>query len=321
MKILITGATGFIGSHLVKRLLAKKHDLVCLARKTSKVDFLKKTGIFLITGDIRDAVEVDRIFQENLPDVVFHCAAKVVTDSEEEFYRINVEGTRNICEACYKYKTDRLIYTSSVSVISGNRKVPLTEDLPYKASDSYGRSKIEAERIVMGFRAKGLNVAIIRPCMVYGEGEPHLLGRVLKKISAGCLPVLNVAGMDSKLHLAYVENVIDVLALALEKESALKGTFLVADKEIITIRKFIEILYDKLSGTKPPVVPRWLARGILFIPFFKAKADRIFKDRVYDISRAENLLGYVPKVSTEEGLARTVNWWKGNVQSGTRLGG
>lgn len=310
MKILITGASGFIGSHLVKRLLAKKHDLVCLVRKTSKVDFLKKTGISLVTGDILEEEEVNRIFQETRPNSVFHFAAKVLDDKDKESLKANGEITRNICSACYKYGIDRLVYTSSVSVISGNREVPLTENLPYKASDAYGRSKIEAERIIMDFRVKGLKAAIIRPCMVYGEGEPHLLARILEKVKARRLPVLNVPEMNSKLHIVYIENVVDVLELALEKESALKGTFMVADKEVITIRKFIEILYDSMDGTKPPIVPRWLARGILFIPFFKTKADRIFKNRVYDISRAENVLGYNPKVSTEEGLAKTVKWWK-----------
>ncbi|MFH1797920.1 MAG: NAD(P)-dependent oxidoreductase [Candidatus Omnitrophota bacterium] len=310
MKILITGATGFIGGRLVKRLLTENHDLFCLVRETSKVDFLKQPGVSLVMGDITDGGAVDRIFQEVKPEAVFHLAAKVLTDNEKELYAANVDGTRNICQACYNHEVSRLVYTSSVSVISGNLDVPLTEGLPYKASDSYGRSKIAAERIAVDFRGKGLPVAIVRPCMVYGEGEPHLLGKILKKANAWCLPVLNVQGMDSKLHLVYIENVIDVLAVVLEKNEALEGTFMVADKEVLTLRKFIEILYDKLNGTKPPVVPRWLAKTLLLIPSFKVKADRVFKDRVYDITRAVAVLGYVPKVSTEEGLTKTVKWWK-----------
>ena len=310
MKILVTGASGFIGRNLVRHLMAKGHEVSCLVRETSKTDFLRETGASLVTGDITDAGAIDRIFGEARPRAVFHCAASVREKDEAKLREINVETTRNICRACRESGVDRLIYLSSVSVVSGNPQVPLVDDLPYSATSAYGRSKVEAERVVLDFRRKGLSVSIVRPCMVYGEDEPHALDKILRAVEARRVPILDVPEMDSKLHLVYVGNVAQALDLALEKDEAARGTFMIADREIITIRKFLEILYDEMGKGYPPVVPGWAARMVMAIPPLGAKAKRLFKDRVYDITRAAGLLGYDPDVSTEEGLRRTVRYWK-----------
>jgi nucleoside-diphosphate-sugar epimerase len=112
------------------------------------------------------------------------------------------------------------------------------------------------------------------------------------------------------LQLVSIDNVVQALELALQKEEALKDTFIIADKEVITIRKFIEILYDEIGAGSPPVVPGWLINASMKIPFVRRKAERYFKDRVYDISHASDFLGYDPAVSTEEGLRRAAKHWK-----------
>lgn len=309
MKVLVTGATGFIGKALAGRLLEEGHEVVCLVRKTSQTDFLEKGGAQLLYCDIKDSGEVEEAFRKVLPEYVFHCAARV-KDTEENLYRANVLGTRNICKAALRSGTEKVVYLSSVAVVSGNKETPLTENLPYKTTNAYGRSKTEAERIVMDFRRKGLPVAIIRPCMVYGEGEPHALPKILEKVQKRHIPTLAIAGLKEKLHLVSVENVVQALELALEKEEALRGTFFIADSEIITLRRFLEIMYDELGVGPPPVIPEWLVRAAMVIPSVRRKFYRIFKDRVYDISRARDILGYTPRGSTEEGLRRAVKHWK-----------
>ncbi|MBL7072674.1 MAG: NAD(P)-dependent oxidoreductase [Candidatus Omnitrophica bacterium] len=309
--VLVTGATGFIGKSLVRRLLSrKKYKIVCLVRKTSNVDFLIEKKVETVVGDICDFAGLEKVFKEVRPDMVIHAAAKVSDTVETELHNCNSVGTHNICELCFVYEIEKLVYLSSVAVLSGNPDVPLTECLPYKASNHYGKSKIEAEQIVLSYREKGLPVSILRPCMVYGEDEPHALDRILRLVEKRRIPILNVPGMDSKLHLVYVENVTDALILALEKEEALTGTFMIADKEIITLRKFLKIIYDALEKGTPPVVPRWIAKCLMIFPPFRLRLQRIFKDRVYDTSRAARELGYDPGVSTEEGLCRTVRYWK-----------
>lgn len=310
MNILVTGATGFIGKNLVGRLLKERYDLTCLVRRTSNVDFLKTQNVALVTADITNAGEVNKIFSEIKPEIVFHCAAGVMEKDENVLYKANAEGTRNICRACLDNNIKKLIYVSSVAVISGNTQVPLGDDLPYKASNTYGRSKIEAERIAVEFRDKGLRVSILRPCMVYGEDEPHALDRILQLIKARRIPILDVAGMDSKLNLVYIDNVVQALMLAFKNDRAARGTFVIADPDIITLRKFLEILYDELNGDHPPVVPGWLVRPLMIIPPIGRGIKRFFKDRVYDITPARKILGYAPGISTEEALRKTVRYWK-----------
>jgi nucleoside-diphosphate-sugar epimerase len=310
MRILVTGATGFIGKNLVKYLLPEGHEVIALVRKTSRTDFLKEMNVPLVTADITDAEAVDAVFRETRPEAVFHCAARVIDNNEARLYKDNVSGTVNICKACYKYDVVRLVYLSSVAVIGGNPQVPLTDDLPYKASNPYGRSKIEAERVVMDFRRKGLSVSIIRPCIVYGEDEPHAFGRVLSLVDSRRIPVLDIPEMDCRLHLVYIDNLVQILGLALEKDEAAGGTFMAADREIITLRKALEILYDELGKGPPPVIPAKLARFFMFVPLLRKKISRILKDRVYDTTRAVRLLGYDPVVSVEEGLRRMTRHWR-----------
>jgi nucleoside-diphosphate-sugar epimerase len=310
MKILVTGGTGFIGKNLVRYLVERGHETICLVRKTSKLDGLKSISVPLVFADMMDAGEVDRAFKKVGPDTVYHCAANVMGRNERELIRVNVGGTRNICQACFANGVKRLIYLSSVAVVSGNPEVPIRDDMPYNVSNPYGRSKAAAERVVVEFRGKGLPAAIIRPCMVYGEDEPHALDRIFALVRSRRLPLFQVPGMDSRLNLVYIGNVVQAMYLALERDEALNGTFLVADREVITLKRFLEIAYSELGAGFPPVVPGWLAGFLLNIPPFKKKAESFFKDRVYNISRAIDLLGYDPEVSTEEGLRKTIKAWK-----------
>ncbi|MFH1836825.1 MAG: NAD(P)-dependent oxidoreductase [Candidatus Omnitrophota bacterium] len=311
MKVLVTGATGFIGNDLVKELVKKGYDVVSLVRKTSKTDLLEKMGIRYIICDMMDPKNTEEAFDRIQPEIVVHAAAQVMGKDEKVLREINVTTTRNIAQACWDHSVKRLVYLSSVSVISGNKDVPLSEDLPYKASNAYGRSKIEAERVVIDFRNKGLKTAIVRPCMVYGPEEPHMLDTIFDRIRKKYIPILCVPEIDSKLHLAYISNVVEMLILAIEKDEALEGTFMVADEEAITIRKFLEIAYDEMNHTSPIAVPAWIVRTCMVIPFFRKEIKGMLKDRVYDISRAKDLLGYAPKISTEDGLRNTIRCWKG----------
>ena len=312
MKILVTGATGFIGYDLAKALKQKGHEVITLVRETSDYVKLKKLNFKLVFGDITDKERMSEIFQNEKFDYVFHAAAEVSGVDHEEMYRINVEGACNIAEACLENTVKRLIYVSSVAAVSGNDDVPLKEDLPYKTTSFYGFTKAEAEKRMLEYRRRGLAVAIIRPCMVYGEGEPHGLDKAIGAIQKRIIPIPDLKDMKDKLHLVYVDNVIQALLLAMDKKDAVSGTFMVADKEVISMRKFLEIVSDELGAGRPFVVPGWLVRSALLLPPVKKRFTRIFKDRVYDITRAVEILGYDPKVSTEEGLRRTVRYWMKN---------
>ena len=144
MKILITGATGFIGRNLVSRLCKeKKFFITALVRRSSKVNFLKEKNINLIYADITKKETLD-IINENF-DVIYHCAGFVGEKPPELLYRVNVLGTKNICEFALKKGVKKFIHVSSVAVINGNEERPLRDDMPYRPVTPYGISKMESK--------------------------------------------------------------------------------------------------------------------------------------------------------------------------------
>ncbi|MBD3380517.1 MAG: NAD-dependent epimerase/dehydratase family protein [Candidatus Omnitrophica bacterium] len=310
MKVLLTGATGFIGKRFLYRLLERGVETVCMVRGSSRTDLLERTGTRFVFAPLEDEGSVEKVVTAERPDAVVHCAAKVVGSDEKELYRVNAEGTKNICQACFRNKVERMVYLSSIAVVGGNNDMPLSDNMPYKARNPYGRSKLEAERIVEDYRNKGMRAVVLRPCMVYGEDEPHAMGRILDALAKRRIPFLDVPEMDSKLQLGYVGNIADAMELALYSDECFEGTFILADKEVITLRRFLEILYGELGVPLPFTVPSWAVGAARLIPPVRDIFGRIFRDRTYDISRAEAILGYFPRVSTEEGLKRTVRRWK-----------
>jgi nucleoside-diphosphate-sugar epimerase len=144
--------------------------------------------------------------------------------------------------------------------------------------------------------------------MVYGVGEPHMLYRIFGMIKKRLIPLPDIPAMDSVLQLVAVENVVDALILAMEKDEALEGTFLIADKEIFTLKSLVTMLYDYLGAGKPRAIRGWLSNILLSMPLLRRVKLR-FKNRIYDISRARRLLGYDPAVKTAEGLKCAADEW------------
>ncbi len=299
--VLVTGATGFIGHNLVRQLVKQGHRVFALVRQTSNVNFLKDLGVSLIYGDITDNESLNKVLERKI-DIIFHCAALVDNGDKNKLYKINVEGTRNVCNLALRLKVERMVYVSSVAVVSGNLEVPLTQELPYAATNPYGESKIEAEKAVIEFRKDGLAVAIIRPPMVYGEEEPHLLRQILSLLRFRLLPLIN--GGSAKLHLGYVGNVVNALLLAAGKKEFLEGTFFIADEDVFTLKEVFSIFAQSLNYPKPVSLPKWFTPVLTCIPCLGKKFEFLCRDRVYDISRIKSL-GYKEEFKARESLIRT----------------
>jgi nucleoside-diphosphate-sugar epimerase len=235
---------------------------------------------------------------------VYHCAALVSGRSLKKLRSVNVEGTRTVFEASLETGVRRVIYLSTIAVANGNPQIPLTEDLPLKTRSLYGLSKAEAEEVAAAYRKKGLKIAILRPCMVYGEGEPHALSRLAGGVKRRLIPVLGTG--DTKLHLVSVENVVDVLALCLSKEEACEGAYFVADNEVLSVREVLDCIADALNAKKPVVLPGYIAVILARIPCIGDRVSFFLRDRVYSIERLKRILGYVPRVSVYDGLKRAV---------------
>jgi len=304
MKLLVTGATGFIGGSIVEDLVKEGHEVFALVRKTSSIDHLARLGVKFIFGDITDKDSLYAITGKF--DAIFHCAAYVDSKNFKKLKLVNIKGTENICKLAVRLGVERLIYLSSVAVVSGHFQVLLTEDLSYSATNLYGESKIEAERIVWGYRRKGLASAILRPPMVYGEDEPHLLKIILFLIKNRLFPILD--GGRNKLHLGYVKNIAQAAVMALHNEDFLEGAFFVGDKEVLTVREIYSIMAEAICAPGPIILPTGANSFLKIIPGLGSKINFITKDRVYDISRIE-LLGYKPRFKTKEALIRSARYF------------
>jgi nucleoside-diphosphate-sugar epimerase len=285
---------------VVSALLEEGHAVSALVRRTSKADFLRKQNVRLVCGDITDSASLDAI--QGTFDAIVHSAAYVADRDWDRLYRTNVTGTENICKLALRLGVDRLVYMSSVAVVSANPQVPLTDDLPYAASNLYGRSKIEAEKIVVAYRQKGLRSAVLRPSMVYGEGEPHLLGTIIFLLRWRLLPIPNEG--KNTWHLSYVRTVADAVALALRNDEALHGAFFVADREVLTAGQVLSVLAEVIGAARPFVLSKTLTSALVSIPYVGRKLSLFLKDRVYDVGRLQRM-GLQPRLSAQEALRRT----------------
>jgi dihydroflavonol-4-reductase len=283
--ILVTGSTGFIGRHLVKRLAGSSDQVYCLVRKTSNTSFLTGPNLKLIYGDIRDSASLTGIKQKF--DIIYHCAAFVGNNDKDLLYKTNVLGTQNICDLSLRLGIKRMVYLSSVAVVSGNPRVPLVEDLPFKATNPYGESKIEAEKIVRDYRKAGQKSVIIRPCMVYGEDEPHAFKKVLSLVKWRLYPIIK--GGQNRLHLVYVETVVDLLIFSLSKEEFLSGSYFIADREAFTFKELGNIFAQALGVKKPFELSDRISDILLLLPGIGKRLKFFLKDRVYSTKSVESL--------------------------------
>jgi len=204
-----------------------------------------------------------------------------------------------------RLKVKRLVYLSSVVVVSANTQIPLVEDLPYKASNLYGESKIEAEKIALTYRKAGLPIVILRPPMVYGEEEPHALKSLLSSLKKRWIPLINDG--QNRWHIVYVKNVVAAMIFSLKDKKFLKGTYFVADDEVFTTKEVMEIM-AKAIGAKPPFRLPSMATSVLkCIPIAGRKVSFFTKDRVYSIERIKSL-GFKNPYSARVSLAKSAHY-------------
>jgi len=302
MNILITGATGFIGRNLVEELKKENtYNIFCLVRNFQKAKVLEPYGVKLIYGDITDEASLNKILNYKI-DFIFHNAAYVESKNPDLLHKTNVLGSENICKLALSLGVRKVVYTSSVAVVSGNPQVPLIEDLPFKATNIYGQSKVEAEEVILKYRQKGLNIVIVRPPMVYGEAEPHMMKTLLFITKYRLFPLIDKG--ESKLHLGYVKNIAKAMTFLLNKQEAVEGSFFLGDEEVLTAREIFDI-FSKVLGVKSlPSFPAWLKPVAMNLPFIGRKLRFFSKDRVYSLEKIK-LLGFRAPFKVRESLAKS----------------
>jgi nucleoside-diphosphate-sugar epimerase len=333
--VLVTGGTGFLGRRLIERLLAEGRRVTTLGR-TPAPD-LEKRGVRFVRASIENAVAVAAACEG--AQTVFHVAAKVgVWGRYEDFYRINVLGTRAVLDGCRARGVPKLVYTSTPSVVYNGRDLAgADESLPLTTACScgYPLTKAIAEREVLAANSANLRTIALRPHLIWGVGDPHLVPRILSSAREGRLRIIGSG--RNRVDMVHVENAVDAHLLA---ETALSTCHLMNDNGMVPRRVdgrafFITngnpvVLWTwintLLQAVGEPPITKHLSLGtasalgtacelawrILPLrgepPMTRFVAAELAKDHWFDITAARRDLGYVPRISMEKGTAELVEW-------------
>jgi nucleoside-diphosphate-sugar epimerase len=325
MKALVTGGGGFLGSAIVRRLVARGDAVVSLAR--NRYPALDALGVTQIQGDVADPLAVERATAGC--DVVFHVAAKAgIWGRYADYHRANVEGTANLLTACRQHRIPRLVYTSSPSVVFDGRDMEgVNESVPYPAryEAHYPETKARAERMVLAANRRELATVALRPHLIWGPRDNHLVPRILARGRAGKLRRLG--RRNPLIDSIYIDNAADAHLLAADRlapDSPLAGkVYFVSQGEPVPLWDLVNRILA--CADLPPVtrsVPVWLAYSAGWLlecvygllrcqsepPMTRFLARELATPHWFDISAARRDLGYEPRVTIDEGLRRLREW-------------
>jgi nucleoside-diphosphate-sugar epimerase len=319
--VLVTGASGFIGSHLVNRCLRDGCRVKALVRKgTSRIAALRASGVEVVVGDVRDASAVDAAARGC--ELVIH-AAGLTSDwgLKQEFIDINVGGTRNVCESSLRHGVGRLVYISTSDCFDQLALDRIDERTPYATNPSiYGATKIGGTQEVWAAKQKGLSVSILYPTWVYGPGDRTLFSLLADSIRRRQLFFWS---RNAPMCMIYIDNLVDLVMLAATHPAAAGEDFAASDGEAITFEEVSRRVALAIGAPVPSLhLPFGLVRRIAGAmeftcriagsakrPLLTRQAVDVLAARVFvDSSKARRMLGWQSVVPQDEGILRTLDW-------------
>jgi len=327
LKVLVTGATGFLGGHLVEALIGQGHEAVAMARQGSDTKLLEQLGVEVRRADLNDVGSLQEAMKG--VDAVVHLAAYYTFSGKKEMYdKINVQGTQNLLDAMARAEVGRIVYCSSTEAMGPTPNGIADEGAECHPYYEYGRSKLRAEGLVRDVKVKGVEHVILRPSGIYG---PRNLDDVsywfIITFAKSVASKLIIGDGKRVLQFVHVSDVVQGFLLALAKFEEAKGkTYIITDSRAYSYEEIYGIM-AKIFGKKPPhihipvalakvmVAPvqlvNWMRRKPNFI--WRVNSMDTFKvDRNYSIERARRELGYEPQHPLPQGLEETVAWYREN---------
>ena len=322
--VLITGATGFVGGHLTTRMLncgARTRVLVRNNSAPEKVKQLTSAGAEICRGDVTDR---DTVFAAVKGcNYVFHIAAlfRQAKFSDEVYFQVNVEGTRNVLDAAEVFAVKRVIHCSTVGVHSHIPSPPANEDEPYRPGDIYQQTKCEGEKLALErFRSGSVEGVVVRPAMIWGEGDRRML-KLYRGVKKRRFPVIGSG--KTLTHWVYVHDLVNGMLLAGEKLEAAGQIYIFAGERPASISELIETV-AKNAGVRPlplkiPAAPvQFLGSCMEAIckpfgvepPIYRRRVDFFTKSRSFDTGKAQRQLGYRAGQDFETEVKNIYNWYK-----------
>lgn len=322
---LVTGATGFVGSHVAEVLIQRGDAVRTIARAGSDTALLETLGVGIVRGDLTDPVAVQQAVAG--VEVVIHCGAKVGDWGHvDEYRKVNVEGLRLLLDAVAGQPLQRFVLVSSLGVYAARHHYGTdeTEPLPKFHIDGYTQSKVEAETLALEYhRKQAVPVAILRPGFIYGPRDRSVLPRIVTRLKERS--IIYIARGRYALNTTYVSNLVDAILLAVDSPVAVGEVFNITDGEFVSKRRFFEAVADGVGVPRARgTVPVWLARFIanwresVFRRKNKPHPPRATQAQLkfaglnldFSIAKARMKLGYTPRVSFDDGMKRAIEWYK-----------
>lgn len=322
---LITGATGFLGSHLAEACTARGHTVSTIARPGSDTSLIEPLGVKIHRGDLTDSACLQSAVEG--VDVVVNCAAKVGDWGPVESYReVNVEALRKLLEACRGRPLRRFVQISSLGVYAARHHYGTdeSEPLPAQHMDGYTQTKVEAETVALEYqRHYGVPVVVLRPGFIYGPRDRTVLPKLIDSLRNG--EMRYIGGGKGALNTIYIGNLIEAIFLAVEQSQAVGQVYNLTDGEFVSKRRFIEAVAEGMALEKPRrSIPLWLARILAWAMERQARrkqaaaAPRLTQARLkflglnldYSIDKARRELGYRPGVPFDQAIRQTMDWYR-----------
>jgi dihydroflavonol-4-reductase len=322
MRLLVTGGTGFIGSHLAEQGRKLGAEVVVLGltdrpEERANAELLRGLGAEVLSGSITDAELCRRAVRGATH--VFHLAVAMRegAKTDQYFESVNLDGTRVLLEASVAEGVRRFVYCSTIGIY-GHRAPGITrEDSPLAPGNIYERTKVAAERLVRELGAeRSLPWTVLRPADVYGPRDQRLL-KLFKGVAAGKFPLFGGGG--GRRHMIYVDDVVSGFFRACEREAALGESFILAGPRACTLRELIaEVQRATASpryGVRLPLKPMLLVAGMvedvsrvagIEPPIYRRRMDFFWSDSEFDTTRARQALDWAPRVDLPEGIRRTL---------------
>ena len=312
--VLVTGAGGFIGGHLVERLVREDARVRAFCRYNSRsdrgtLDWLTpeiQREIDVVMGDLRDVESVSSAVAG--AEVVFHLGAQIAIPysyvNARDYLETNVLGTLNVAQAALQHDVQRLVHTSTSEVYGTAQTAPITESHPLEAQSPYAASKIGADKLIDSFhRSHGLPAVILRPFNTYGprQSARAVIPTIITQALAG--PIVRLGALDPRRDLSYVEDTAAGFIAAARAEAVVGSTIQLGTGESVSVAEIVRLVGDLVG--RPLQV--------------EADEDRVrpplseVQLLLSDPTRARELLGWEPVVGLRDGLAETIAWYEANL--------
>jgi len=309
--ILVTGASGFIGKELIKKLLAEGHKVIGLVRKNINI-FNSKSYENLLVNDISQGVSISHIQKI---DIVIHLAAKTHSQNNnyKDYYKTNVLGTENIINLAVKKNVKFILMLSSIKVNGegfSNNKIEYTEKSETLPKDAYGISKLESENILIKDSIKNnISYVVLRPPLIYGKGAKGNLLKLIKHVEKG-LPLPSISG-ENKRSILSLNNLIDAIIRILYNKNSHNNVYLISDDIPVNPEDLYSVIANKLNKKLVKIKVNKKLLQILLWPIGKSRmAEKIFNSLIIDNSKIKRTLGWKPRITLDDDIHNMVKGYK-----------